>query len=444
LEGIIHCPAFAGDWRRIDQPGYDSGSKLWYHPTPDLAIPAVPASPSDEQLKAAKKLLVDDLFVDFPFEDEASRANALAYAITFFVRRAIQGPIPLADINAPVPGSGKGLLADVLTSLSTGQPCSKTAQPDSEAEWRKAISAALVEGPEVVVFDNLHGVLKSGALEQLLTCEYWSDRILGKTERLRLPNRCIWMITANNLELGSDLLRRVVSIRLNPKMERPYERSPDEFRHPDLLAWLRSNRGECIWAVLVLIQSWIAKGRPRGNYTMGSFQAWVDALGGILDAGGINGFLGNAQKHRFVADDETLDCRTLCRRWWRKHRDQEVGVKTLFEIVGAEDLFPYVLAAPNEGGQRRRLGHLLKRITDRVFEVFRIVEAGSDNSNRRQYKLELLDGQIAPADDDQLVDNGVPQFGPGELDYLFDPDGRPEEVQAAGEPTLEEADDLLA
>jgi len=57
--------------------------------------------------------LLDELLIDFPFADEASRANALALLLLPYVRPLIVGPTPLHLITAPTQGTGKDLLAQL-------------------------------------------------------------------------------------------------------------------------------------------------------------------------------------------------------------------------------------------------------------------------------------------------------------------------------------------
>jgi hypothetical protein len=432
LDGIITCPVFCETGELIKDYGYHRPSKLWLELDPRLRIPTISPAPTVADIEKAKSTLLNDVFADFPFEDQASRANTLAYVVTFFVRPLCRGVVPLASIDAPAMGTGKGLLADATTKIALGQSSSKTAQPNDEAEWRKAISAALVESPRAVVFDNLTGTIRSGALEQLLTCDVWTDRILGKTERLHVPNRTVWLATANNLEVAGDLSRRMVWIRLDARLERPYERDHSTFRHPDLLGWLDDHRGDCIWAVLILVQNWISKGRPLGSYTMGSFQSWVEVVGGILDAAGIEGFLANSKKQQSIVDDDAATWRHVCAQWWQRHGDEAVGVKALFDIVAAEELFPYVMSAETDMGKRQRLGHLLRKVTHRVFENYRILPATNDNSGRRRYQLEILEGANRP---DRESD----------LDHLYDEDGRaPGEELSERDVVNDEEDELDA
>jgi hypothetical protein len=47
-----------------------------------------------------------------------------------------------------------------------------------------------------------------------------SDRLLGQTRMLVLPNRATWIATANNPQLSLEIARRCIRIRLDPKPAR--------------------------------------------------------------------------------------------------------------------------------------------------------------------------------------------------------------------------------
>ncbi len=60
----------------------------------------------------------------------------------------------------------------------------------------------------------------------------WVDRQLGDNRVLRLRNRTLWMATGNNVKLSNEMARRSLAIRLDSRVDRPWER--EGFRHPQL------------------------------------------------------------------------------------------------------------------------------------------------------------------------------------------------------------------
>ena len=84
------------------------------------------------------------------------------------------------------------------------------------------------------------------------------------------------------------------------------------FRDDPLAEWVRERRHELVWASLVLLQNWIAVGRPRWTGTrLGSYESWCDVIGGTLAAAGIEGFLANREELYRQADSETDDWRAF-------------------------------------------------------------------------------------------------------------------------------------
>ena len=109
----------------------------------------------------------------------------------------------------------------------------------------------------------------------------------ARSEMARLPIRCAWIATGNNPAFSNEMARRIVRIRLDARTDQPWRR--EGFRHPDLMGWVRANRGRLVAACLTLGQAWIAAGRPRGRRSIGSYEAWAQVLGGVLEVAGVDG-----------------------------------------------------------------------------------------------------------------------------------------------------------
>src|SRR5439155_17966389 len=180
LETIVEAPVLRLDGSVLDVAGYDTASRLLYCPAPGLALTPLPAIPTSAQVAAARTLLLDELLGDFPFVDDAIRANAVAFMITPVVRPMIAGPIPLALLDKPGAGTGASLLADVVSLIATGREGAMMSAPREDEEWRKQITSLLLEGAAFVLIDNVVGRLRSSALSRVLTCTTWKARLLGK------------------------------------------------------------------------------------------------------------------------------------------------------------------------------------------------------------------------------------------------------------------------
>jgi putative DNA primase/helicase len=230
---------------------------------------------------------------------------------------------------------------------------------------RKKLTAALLPGPSLVVFDNAHGRLDSDALSAIITAGTWSDRLLGRNDReVTIPVRAAVIVTGNNVALSHELAGRSVLVRIDPKTDDRGQRSG--FRHPDLEAWTRTQRAHLIWSTLVLAQAWLAARRPLVSIPFGGFESWARTIGGVLDVAGIPGFLANRSQLMESTDDETAHIRGFLAAWWDRHQDHRVTVKTLFEFAQDHVL---LIAAKSEQAQLTRLGRFVATLLDRRFNL---------------------------------------------------------------------------
>ncbi len=366
LMGIVNTPVFGRYGKLLTSPGYHPDARLLYQPAPGFTVPAIPERPTAEQIAEARKLICEDLLGDFPFVGAPEMAHCVALLLLGFVRSMIDGPTPLHLIEKPTPGTGATLMVDSISTILTGSGASVMTEGRDDEEWRKRVTAKLRQVPSILLIDNLRSKLDSSAVAAALTAPFWEDRILGASEMARLPIRCVWIATGNNPEFSNEMARRLVRIRLDAHVERPWQRA--EFRHPDLMTWVRANRARLVAACLILCQAWIAAGRPRGTRTIGSYENWAGVIGGILETAGIPGFLGNLEEMMAAADTEGGAWGVFVSGWWARFGTAEVKSGDLYDIaVDSEPPLP--LGPGNEKSQRTRLGKALGRMRDRVFRV---------------------------------------------------------------------------
>ncbi len=271
LYGVVTCPTFAADGSLVVADGYHATNGLWHHRTLTDLSP-VPEAPDAAAIAAARNTLLD-ILADFPFIDDASRANAVALILLPFVRPLIAGPTPLHAVDAPSPATGKDLLVKSALLPALGQEVGATTAAKDPDEWRKKITSALLADSPAILWGNVVQRLDSEHWAAVLTDTIWRDRQLGHTRELLLPNRAVWTTTGNNLAFSRELARRVVWIRLDARMETPESRSG--FRHPNLVAYVRGQRTELVHAALTLVRAWLAAGQPAGTQVMGSFEQCV-------------------------------------------------------------------------------------------------------------------------------------------------------------------------
>ena len=398
LEAVVEVPVLRPDGSVVEQPGYDPATRLFYSPAAGLNIPVIPKHPTKNDIDHALSVL-DDAVGDFPYADSrecgANKANTLGLLLSPIVRQAIDGLAPLALIDAPQPGTGKSLLAQVVALIATGRGAAMMTAPVDEESWRKAITATLTTGATVVTIDNVEQPLGSASLSAVITADTWTDRILGRSEMVVLPQRAVWVATGNNIRLKGDLPRRCYWIRLDAKMSRPWKRSG--FRHRDLARWVTEQRGPLVAALLTLARTWEVAGRPEGDGPfVGGFDPWCRTVGGILAHVGVNDFLGNLEELYEAADEEGQQWELFLRTWDQKYDLEWVTVAQIFTDVQQEhsslrEALPDHLAEAIEGkgNLRIRLGRALEKREGVRFgdEQYRLEKRLDSHSKRKQWRV---------------------------------------------------------
>lgn len=186
LEAVVTSPVLLADGTVLQRPGYHADSGLLYLPEPDADYHPVPERPTQgDAVRACDALL--EVICDFPFAGDAHKAAWLAGVLTPLARFAFNGPAPLFLIDANVRSAGKGLLADTIARIASGREFARAAYTTDDDEMRKVITAIALEGEQLVLLDNLAGVLGNPCLDAALTATEWQGRILGKSKQPRMP-----------------------------------------------------------------------------------------------------------------------------------------------------------------------------------------------------------------------------------------------------------------
>ncbi len=371
LDSIIEFPVMRPDGTLIATSGYDPVTRLYYAPVPTLAIPPIPEYPTAEDIIQARAL-IDEVIGEFPYQNEASLANAIALLLTPLIRQSIEGHVPLALIDATRPGTGKSLLAETIAIIATGRKATMMVAPYDDDEWRKRIASTLAEGATIITIDNIKARLQAASLDSALTSHTIKERILGQSRNGVYAQRATWMATGNNLHVGGDLPRRCYWIRMDAQTAKPWTRGG--FKH-DLETWVPAHRGEIIAALLTLVRAWYAAGKPPAPAPkkMGSFQAWVETIGGILAHSYVEGFLDNAQALQ-EQDDDALQWAAFLRAWKLHYKNDQILSSLLAKdiksgstddsernqgVAGLYNALPDELTDIHKGDFKRRLGKAL-------------------------------------------------------------------------------------
>jgi hypothetical protein len=311
------------------------------------------------------KALLEDLVCDFPFASDADRANYIGLLVTAIVRPAIHEPVPMHLIGAPVAGSGKSKLAEVVLGCGLlGRPLPATQIGVREEEREKRITAAMLAGDSVINLDNLHDFVDSPSLASLLTCSVYRGRELGHSRMLELPNDATVVGSGNNVHATDEISRRIVPIMLQPSMESPETRQ--DYRHPQLRSYVESQIDRTRGAIFGLVAHWLRAGRPVGTVAVGSFERWAAVVGGIMAAAGYDKHLSNLTTWRTTADDTNAELRAFVALWAASFQGW-VTVGDLFKLAEDNELFARRLTQPSEAGRRTTFGRVvISSIANRI------------------------------------------------------------------------------
>src|SRR5258705_42026 len=143
-------------------------------------------------------------------------------------------------------------------------------EPSGEGEWERMPFAALRANPQVIFIDNIRESLASGSLASKITADEVVGRVVRSSDAGLNAVNCVWVGTANNPSLSSEMARRVVRIQLDARVERPELRT---FREPRLKETVCAVRLVLVWSALVMIRHWLVNGSPRGSRTLGMFES---------------------------------------------------------------------------------------------------------------------------------------------------------------------------
>lgn len=275
IVGLITTPTMRPDGSLLLTPGFDPQTQLLLVDPPEM--PSVPASPTRrDALQALAKL--EDLLTEFPLADDVAKAVAFSALITPVVRGAF--PVaPLHAFDGVSAGTGKSYLCDVTASIAIGQLMPVMAAGRSEEEMEKRLGAALMAGQPLISIDNVSIDLGGDALCIAIERGSIRMRVLGLSKNARIEARgTTFFATGNNLVVKGDACRRVVTARLDPRVERPELR---EF-NSDPIAKVMANRGSYVAAALTICRAYLAAGRPNPARRLGSFEGWSDTVRSAL------------------------------------------------------------------------------------------------------------------------------------------------------------------
>lgn len=378
LLGLIASPTLRPDGSVLSKPGYDYPTGLLYLPG-GTNYPEVPSNPTRDDARDALLRLCEP-FHDFPFVAECDRAAAISAVLSLVCRAAIDGPVPMYTVRATTAGTGKTLLADVVSIIGTGHVAPKFVQSTTADEERKRLLAVAMEGDPVLCIDNVDRALGTGPLDSAITAGVVKDRILGMSCTGEAPFRAVVIATGNNLVVRGDTGRRVVPIDLDANCESPELRQG--WKHPNLMAWVARHRGELVRDALTVCRAHALAGWPLGGAVpLGTFEGWSAVARCALLWCGMADPCDGRERIKQDSDSSLDGLRTLLQAWRECYGDAPMLLRQVAESTSEpygdpakamKDAVDDVTATYKRGTVQGKLGYYLRRHRGRVVDGLRI------------------------------------------------------------------------
>jgi hypothetical protein len=377
LAGVARQPYFReSDGELITQPGYDkTAQRFGVFDAQQFVIP----DPTPEAARAALTLL-EDLLTEFHFVAPTDRAAALAAIFTAVVRPTL-AYAPAFHVRAPVFGSGKTYLCELIGAFAGSGGNAKVSYPTTSEEATKVILSLLLTSPAVIEFDDMdNDWIPHGTIKRMLTAEHITDRILGVSKTATVSTRTLFLGSGNNVGPIRDLLRRVLTIHIDPRCATPATISYKGFP----VDKVRQRRGAYVAAVLTIIQAWRRAGSPRAAVdsivTFGG--AWSDYCRyPLMWLGHPDPATALLEQVRHDPDGDALS--GLMTEWRAVFGSTPATVRKAVEaaIFNQPNLLDAMREFPvEERGEinRSKLGWLLKKNANRIVGGFEFQQAEAD------------------------------------------------------------------
>jgi hypothetical protein len=377
LAGVARQPYFReSDGKLVTSAGYDKASQLFgVFDSRQFEIP----EPTLEAARTALTLL-EELLKEFHFVATNDKVAALAAIFTAVVRPTL-AHAPAFHVKAPVFGSGKTYLCELIGAFAGPAGNAKVSYPTTSEEATKVILSLLLTSPAVIEFDDMDtDWLPHGTIKRMLTAEHITDRVLGVSKTATVSTRTLFLGSGNNVGPVRDLLRRVLTIHVDPRCATPatmsYSGNPVER--------VRKNRGVYVAAVLTIILAWRKAGSPRADVenvvTYGG--AWADyCRHPLIWLGHADPATALLEQIKHDPDGDALA--SLMAAWHAEFGSTPTTVRKAVEraYCGNADLMDAMREFPvEERGEinRSKLGWILKKNANRIVGRFEFQKAEAD------------------------------------------------------------------
>jgi len=421
LEGIARGPFLRPDGTiGGTTKGHDAATGLWVET--DGEWPGIVMEPTQADAEAARDTLLD-LLREFKFADaDVAKSVWLSSLLTVIGRPAFVGPAPVFCIDAPTPGSGKGLLSRLVGLIAIGREPSMSGMPTKNDSMEKVLTSFHAARAQLAIFDNVTTPVGGAALDRQATATEWSDRLLGGNRIGEWTNRLTLLINGNNLQIGSDMARRVLHVRLSPEVDQPEEL---KFERADLAGYTLEHRRKLTAAALTILRRQVVVGDngPRPA-PMASFEGWSRLVQRAVVGCGLPDPLasreavrgkdaGTAARREFVEALSAWDPRfENSARWlWEKLHDKSAAGNFMLlddadeRLRTAADELVSMMASKGES-PAQTLSKAFTSMDGRLFGGLRLTKGGGRTKTGVAWRLEGARPEAAVDPEMAVYDNG--------------------------------------
>lgn len=368
-------------------PGFAHGH--YYDEPPELGgiLDSIQTHQNNDEYHALVKdfhRILDDLLIDFPFETDADKHNAIGLFLTPILRPAIRGPVPMHVVTAPKEGTGKTYLADVaMGGILLGESIPASSLGAKEEEREKRILGFLLSAQNIIHLDNVSDFVDSPVLCSLLTSTLFQSRLLGGNKVPHLPNRTTVVASGNAFRATREISRRCVPIRLIPPQENLNDR---KYHHEDFPVFVLENRSTFLSCLLSMVAMRLRHDQDidsdRVPNERGSFVSWSRAVSSVLRVARFDKHLTNAQEWLDDTDDEGRDAHALIDLWWQRYQTDKVTAGQVYQLAIDLGLYQraFGYAKSEKSGQTTFSTNILRKLVGQVFGDLRVCSKPSGSN----------------------------------------------------------------
>jgi hypothetical protein len=383
VNDVCTHPIFTPDGRYLSQEGIDPSIRIAMQFGGARFLP--PASGMSAEAMWAS--LSDLLFSEFEFEGDG-KAHALAILLTGLQRKVLEAA-PMGLITGARQGSGKTTLARGVHNIVAGHRMPVRPFPTNMEEARKQMLTALIQNPALVVFDNLPDgeQVRLAVLSEVLLNPTYTDRLLGASSEITVSTRSLFLLTGNNLALNADLVRRTLTVYLDPSAAHPERR---RFKHPDYDAHCFAHRGEVVRLAMGIIWASLKAGDAPFSESSGISPNWDRLVRApVLRATGVDPITAiDVSREHSAESEERAEALWLLHEafGWEQFQASDV-TERLFAVPGLESALRAVSGSTTRIDSSKGVAKALRKLLNNRYGDLALAKpTGWDGSEGRKHR----------------------------------------------------------